>query len=109
MTKALFICSANMLRSPTAEQVFATWPGVETDSAGTRIGATVRVSAEHIEWADIVFVMEQYHRQQLAQDFGRELRGKKLVVLDIPDDYRYMDPALVEILIARVGPYLKPA
>ena len=32
VVNALFICTANRLRSPTAEQVFSTWAGVETDS-----------------------------------------------------------------------------
>lgn len=34
MHRVLFICSRNRLRSPSAERLFADWPGVETDSAG---------------------------------------------------------------------------
>jgi predicted protein tyrosine phosphatase len=30
----LFICSRNQLRSPTAEHVFSSWPGIEVASAG---------------------------------------------------------------------------
>lgn len=40
----LFICSQNRLRSPTAEQVFAAWPGIETASAGLKPDADVPVS-----------------------------------------------------------------
>jgi predicted protein tyrosine phosphatase len=59
MKKALFICSQNRLRSPTAETVFAAWPNVETDSAGLAPDATVCLSSEQIAWADIIFVMEK--------------------------------------------------
>ena len=44
MTRVLFICSQNRWRSPTAEQVFARWPGVETASAGTDVAASVKLA-----------------------------------------------------------------
>jgi predicted protein tyrosine phosphatase len=69
MRKALFICSRNRLRSPTAERVFAAWPNVETDSAGLAPDADAPLSAEQIEWADIVFVMEKAHRNRLSKQF----------------------------------------
>ena len=106
MTNVLFVCSANRLRSPTAEQVFSTWPGIETDSAGVSNGAAVPLSAEQIEWADIVFVMEKAHRAKMTRRFYASLRGKRIVCLDIPDDYEFMDPELVAILEQRVGRFL---
>ena len=62
MKRVLFICSQNRLRSPTAEQVFSSWPGLEVASAGLNTGAETPVSAELIDWADLVFVMEKSHR-----------------------------------------------
>ncbi len=59
MINALFICSQNKLRSPTAELVFAKWPNVETDSAGLNNDAEVLLTPEQIDWADIIFVMDQ--------------------------------------------------
>ena len=59
MIRALFICGKNQLRSPTAEQIFAEYDQVETDSAGVSNDADIVVSAEQIEWADIIFVMDQ--------------------------------------------------
>lgn len=85
MTRALFLCSRNRLRSPTAEAVFSAWPGVETDSAGLAPDADTRVSAEQLDWADVVFVMERAHQARLAAQFGAHLRHKKIVCLDIPD------------------------
>ena len=107
MTNVLFVCSANRLRSPTAEQVFSTWPGIETDSAGVSNGADVLLSAEQIEWADIIFVMEKTHRNKLNRKFRSSLNGKRVVCLDIPDDYEFMDPHLVRILESRVGRFLQ--
>jgi predicted protein tyrosine phosphatase len=104
---ALFICSRNRLRSPTAEQVFATWPDVETDSAGLDNDAVVPLSPEQIEWADVIFVMERRHRARLGQKFRAHLRGKRVVCLNIPDDYAFMQPALIERLIAGAGRYLR--
>jgi predicted protein tyrosine phosphatase len=71
MTNVLFVCSANQLRGPTAEQVFSTWPGVETDSAGLSHGATTQLSSEQIEWTDILFVMERTHRASWRRTSGR--------------------------------------
>ena len=107
MTRALFLCSRNRLRSPTAEAVFAGWPGVETDSAGLAPDADTRVSAEQLDWADVVFVMERAHKARLAAQFGAHLRDKKIVCLDIPDRYAYMQPELVTLLERKAGPLLR--
>ena len=104
---ALFICSANRLRSPTAEQVFAQWPGVETDSAGLSNDAVSVLSPDQIGWADIIFVMEKAHRSKLSKRFKRHLGGKRVICLDIPDDYAFMDPGLVRLLEAKAGPFLR--
>lgn len=106
MTHILFICGKNLLRSPTAEQVFSTWPGVETASAGISNDANSPVTPELLEWADIIFVMEQTHRSKLAAQFQRWLKNKRVICLNIPDEYRFMDPKLVEVLRQSVEPHL---
>lgn len=105
--RALFICTHNRLRSPTAEQVFASWPGIETDSAGVGADADVPLSPEQLAWAEIVFVMEKVHRSRLSKQFQRHLNGKRIVCLDIPDDYDYMQPELVRLLEKKVAPFLR--
>jgi len=107
--RALFICTHNRLRSPTAEQVFASWPGIETDSAGVGADADVPLSPEQLAWAEIVFVMEKVHRSRLSKQFQRHLNGKRIVCLDIPDDYDYMQPELVRRLEKKVAPFLRRA
>jgi predicted protein tyrosine phosphatase len=107
--RVLFICGKNRLRSPTAEQLFATWPAVETASAGLSDDADTPVSGELLEWAEIIFVMEAAHRARLSKRFRRHLRAQRVICLDIPDRFAYMEPALVDLLVAKVGPHLRRA
>jgi predicted protein tyrosine phosphatase len=110
VTNVLFVCSANRLRSPTAEQVFSTWPGIETDSAGISNDADVLLSTEQVEWAGVIFVMEKIHRNKLNRKFRSSLNNKRVICLDIPDDYEFMDPILVRMLESRAGRFLfRPA
>ena len=104
--RVLFVCSQNRLRSPTAEHVFAAHSGVETLSAGLNVGADVPLSDELLRWADVVFVMEKRHREKLSREFRPALGGTRVICLDIPDIYEYMDPELVALLEKRVTPYL---
>ena len=107
MKRVLFVCSQNMLRSPTAEQVFASRPGFEVASAGTDPRADTPVSPELLEWADLIFVMERAHRSKLSGKFRAHMKDKKIICLDIPDEYDFMDPELVKLLESRVGRYFK--
>lgn len=107
MKHLLFICSQNKLRSPTAEQVFSGMDGIEVMSAGLDPTAASPVCGEILEWADVIFVMEKTHRNKLQKKFRAFLKNQRLICLNIPDEYDYMEPALVELLKARVGPYLR--
>ena len=106
MTRLLFVCGRNRWRSPTAEAVFARYEGIETQSAGISKDADNPVSAEAIEWADLILVMEVSHKEKLAKAFGALLRGKRVVVLGIPDEYRFMQPELIALLEERVGRFV---
>jgi predicted protein tyrosine phosphatase len=107
MTRLLFICGKARMRSATAADIFAGQGGIETDFAGLSNDADERLSSEHIEWADIVFVMEQRQKKRLSQLFSAELKGKKVACLNIPDRFEYMQPELVEVLTAKLAPYLR--
>jgi predicted protein tyrosine phosphatase len=102
----LFICSQNKLRSPTAEQVFSTWPGLDVASAGLNNDAESPVTPELVAWADVIFVMEKEHRNKLSKKFRKDLNGKRVICLNIPDDYDFMDPYLIKILNAKVPQFL---
>ena len=106
MKHVLFVCSQNRLRSPTAEQVFSSWEGIAVASAGLNHDADTPLTPEWLQWADLIFVMEPAHRKKLAKRFRAHLHGQRVVCLHIPDEYDFMDPALVALLRARVPPYL---
>lgn len=106
MKHVLFICSQNRLRSPTAEQVFSSWPGLECSSAGLNNDAENPVTPELLEWAHVIFVMEKAHRNKLSSKFKPYLRNARIVCLDIPDDYEFMDPVLVQLLKSKVPRFL---
>jgi len=55
---ALFICSRNQWRSPTAEQIFRKHPLISVRSGGTSPNSRRKVSADDIHWANVIFVME---------------------------------------------------
>lgn len=106
MTRILFICSQNRWRSPTAEQVFSEQPGLDCSSAGLNHDAENPLTPELVEWAELIFVMEREHKAKLSARFAAYLRGQRVVCLGIPDNYRFMDPALVKLLRAKVGRHL---
>jgi predicted protein tyrosine phosphatase len=91
----LFICSKNQWRSPTAELMFKGHQLHNARSAGTSEKARIKLSQKLLDWADVVFVMEYKHRDLVKQRFV--LNKQPLVVLNIPDDYHFNDPELVEV------------
>ena len=107
--KLLFICSANRQRSPTAESLLRGSQVYEARSAGTSEYARIKVTAGLVGWADRIFLMEKRHRTLLARRFAGVLqeKPKPLIVLDIPDEYAFMEPALVSILHVRLAPHLE--
>jgi predicted protein tyrosine phosphatase len=99
----LFVCSQNRLRSPTAEQIFSACEGLEVSSAGTNNDAENPLTPELVAWADTIFVMERPHRNKLQQRFRAALGGRRVVCLDIPDDYDFMEPGLIRLFKARMA------
>ncbi|MCA9059547.1 MAG: DsbA family protein [Planctomycetaceae bacterium] len=104
--KLLFVCSRNKWRSLTAERVLDGVDGLEVRSAGTEKDARIKVTAGHIGWADMIFVMEKKHRRRLEAKFADSLKDKNVVCLNIPDDYQLIDPALIELLMEKLKPYI---
>ncbi|MFP5435064.1 MAG: low molecular weight protein tyrosine phosphatase family protein [Alphaproteobacteria bacterium] len=106
MKNILFVCSQNRLRSPTAEQVFSGRPDLEVSSAGTNNDAENPLTSELIKWADVIVVMEKMHRTKVQKRFRSSLNGKRMICLDIPDEFVFMDPALVALLEERLARHL---
>ncbi|MEG4859259.1 methyltransferase domain-containing protein [Microcoleus sp. K1-B6] len=90
----------------TAEKIYQKVSGYSVRSAGTEKGARVRVTEGLLGWADWIFVMEKKHGDRLRSKFPQSLEGKKVICLQIPDNYQYMEPELVELLQAKLSPYM---
>jgi len=94
----LFICSRNRWRSRTAEDLFKRLYGYDVRSAGTAESARIKVNQKLLIWADLIFVMEREHKRRLQEKFPSSIITKEVIVLNIPDEYQYMDNELVELL-----------
>ena len=106
MIKLLFVCSANMDRSPTAEHIYANDLRLEVKSAGTLWFARKPVSVEDIEWADVILCMEDHHKQFIEKKFPDAIANKTIDYLDVEDIYPYMHPKLVEIIKEKTDAWL---
>jgi predicted protein tyrosine phosphatase len=104
--RTLFICHYNQRRSATAERVFAKDPHLEVRSAGTSEEAMVRVNRRMLEWADVVFVMDDRQCAALRDMFPGHPALDRVVCLDIRDNYHFLDPELVTLLRDRTQPHL---
>jgi predicted protein tyrosine phosphatase len=102
--KVLFICNQNQNRSKTAEHIFK--GHFETASAG--LYNDTPVSAEEIDWADIIVVMEDAMIAELNMRFPALYLKKKIISLKIPDTYMYGDDTLIRILHSRMNELFDP-
>jgi predicted protein tyrosine phosphatase len=104
--RVLFVCEGNIHRSPTAERLYSTTPGIEARSAGLSDRARTQVTEELLGWADVVFVMERRLEKMLRRRFPES--ATKVVCLGVPDDYQHMQPDLLAVLMERLAPHLGP-
>ena len=107
MINLLFLCSRNEWRSPTAERIFQNDPRVEVRSAGVSTAARRKVTEKMLSWADLVLVMEHEHKQRVREQFPDIADDLQIEVLDIADDYEFMEPDLVALIRARVEPWIE--
>lgn len=98
----LFVCARNQWRSPTAEAIYRKDPRVHVRSAGLSDRSPHVLKQADLDWADLVLVMERAHRQRIVSQFRAAVDLPEIEVLDIPDDYQFMDDELVELLRSQV-------
>ncbi len=103
----LFVCSRNQWRSPTAAVLFKDNDLYVARSAGTSDSARIKITAGLINWAERIFVMEKRHLAIIHRKYDEQIEGKSSVVLNINDDYQYMDSELIELLKSRLSEHLK--
>ncbi|MEM5566096.1 phosphotyrosine protein phosphatase [Psychroserpens sp. AS72] len=111
-SKILFVCSANKQRSKTASDYFSEkLSSFEFDSAGTNHKicnkeGTQPLTENLMEWADLVIVMEEKHRQIITKNGGSHFR-RKIKVLHIPDHYSYYQKELITLLEEKAEPLIE--
>ena len=105
--RILFVCGRNQWRSPTAEEIYRRDARVEVRSAGVSASSRQRVTARQLAWADLVLVMERKHAARLRQQFAGREEWPEILVLDVPDEYQFMDEELAAMLRDRVEPILE--
>ena len=105
--KLLFICTANISRSRTAEDILKNSSKYDVQSAGVEWHARggQMVSQGLINWADRIFVMEVRHLEHLYNCFCMEGKDKAVVFLDIPDNYGRGNPELIKLLISKLAEF----
>lgn len=96
--KVLCVCSAGLLRSPTAAVVLASEPfNYNTRAAGlVEEFALIPVDRVLLEWADEVVCMQPNQGRTLRErldELGHQ--GKRVVCLNIEDNFEYRNPDLV--------------
>ena len=107
--RILFVCTANVDRSRTAEDLYRADPRYEVRSAGVAPFATNRLTLDLLLWADRVFVMSEREDGHLTQIHSRfRTAGRPMVDLDVPDRWPRGDRELVDLLLQRLRPYLGP-
>jgi predicted protein tyrosine phosphatase len=105
----LFVCTANIDRSRTAEDLYGADERYEVRSAGVADFATERLTRDLLLWADRVFVMnerEDRHRTLIRVKFPDV--DRPLADLDIEDRWPRGDPDLVALILRRLRPHLGP-
>lgn len=103
----LFVCSAGLLRSPTGASLAARH-GINARSCGSNMNyALVPCSSNLIKWADKIICVNQENLAELNYNFAdypellKEIQDKQ-IVLDIPDNFDYMNPHLVQAFDAQL-------
>jgi predicted protein tyrosine phosphatase len=104
--RVLFICRLNRCRSATAERLFSKRADLDVRSAGTSDDAMVRVNLRMLDWADVIFTMDDDQRRWLERAYPGHPAIGRLVCLDIADLYDFLEPALVTLLHERVATHL---
>ena len=104
--KILFVCSANIDRSPTAERIYSDRSDLEVKSAGVSSYAMTPISLELIQWADIILCMENKHKHKIKKKYPAIAENKIIDSLDVPDIYEFMNINLVNMIREKTDAWL---
>jgi protein-tyrosine phosphatase len=90
----------------TAETIYKNNSEIIVKSAGTENFARIKVNSKLLIWADLIFVMEKHHKEKIISKFPNETKNMEIIILEIPDIYKFMDKELIEEIQISVSNYL---
>lgn len=99
--RVLCVCSAGLLRSPTAAYVLSQEPfNFNTRAAGIEKSyALIPVDSVLISWAEEVVCMTEQHKTMLLDSFPSA--EAKVKVLNVPDNFAYRNAELMKLIAER--------
>jgi len=100
----LFVCKANLDRSPCAESLFKNHPNIQARSCGFYVEQGTEINQKLINWADIIFLMDSENQRLFFKKFKTD---KEIIVLSVDNHFCRNDPELEKILKIKLGDYLK--
>ncbi len=109
--RALFVCSAGLLRSATGASVANKHFHMNTRNCGSEYYALIPISVNLIHWANVIFFVNEDNFNSALRTFDLDteildqLRDKS-VIWDIPDQYDYNHPELVKIITSELDKYI---
>lgn len=102
----LVVCGRNKKRSRTAEHIFKNDDRFSIRSVGLSPNSERKITEQDLNWADLVLVMEAEHRARISGTY-RHLQLPKIEVLNIEDEFEFMDEELVRLLTDRINDIVK--
>ena len=98
----LVVCGRNKKRSRTAEYIFKNDNRFNVRSAGLSPKSNRKISENDLHWANLVFVMENNQRSKVKEIY-KHLELPTIEILNIADDYEFMNEELIEMLTKRIN------
>jgi protein-tyrosine phosphatase len=98
----LVVCGRNKRRSRTAEYIFKNDSRFRIRSVGLSPKSERQIKEKDIEWADLIFVMEQGQDSRILGTY-RHLEIPPIEILHIDDIYDYLDTELIDVMTERIN------
>ncbi len=102
----LVVCGRNKKRSRTAEYIFKNDSRFNIRSVGLSPKSNRKISEKDLDWADLIFVMETGQRAKIWGLY-RHMELPQIEILNIEDDYEFLNEELIELLSDRINDTLR--
>ena len=102
----LVLCGRNKKRSRTAEYIFKNDNRFNIRSAGLSPKSDRKVSENDLNWAHLIFVMEQEQKAKVYAIY-KHLELPPIKVLNIKDEYEFLDDELIHTLTEKINDTLQ--